>query len=451
MTALDPFFVVTVLPAAGGAAVQIDGKASELIRSGGQLVPSDQSARIISLSYDDTEGKAEKLDLTVNNWTLAEFDSPLWRNGSIVRAAWGYPGNLSPLREYVVQKRTGFQVLTVECLGRAILMHKERKTRSWDGLRRSDVARLIAAEYGYDDAHTFVEDSAFTVDHVAQARMTDAQLLRDMAQREGKEFSVDFRGLHWRAKDLAQRPIRSFTFYADRGRGDILNLNVKNDLYAKKTGGVTLAGIDPRTQKPIVAAADNATQKDAPALAPVKEIFTGISARDGTELSTQERVVGSTTTAPTTETTAAAAQAQAASTYAKAQLTAVEVDMEARGDPQLAAKQVVHLTVPDCAILSGRYYVKGVKGSLGKGYTMTVDLRSDGGGAVGSGVKAKGPVDPTKPLPPTDPSSIFHTDAPSLEAIDRRDGTSGFAESSGAGPRADPVTTEDAQRFFAPD
>lgn len=450
MTALDPFFMVTISPASGGADVQIDGKASGLVRSGGSIAPSDQSARIISLSYDDTEGKAEKLDLTVNNWTLTEFDSPLWKNGSIVRAAWGYPGNLSPLREYVVQKVTGFQVLAVECLSKAILMHKERKTRAWEGLRRSDVARLIAAEYGYDAAHTFVEDSGFVVPHVAQARMTDAQLLRDMAQREGKEFSVDYRGLHWKAKDLAQVPARAFTFYTDRGRGDVRSLNVKNDLYAKKTGGVKLAGIDPLTQKPIAAAADNASEKDAPALAPTKEIFTGISSRDGTELGTQERAVGSSTTAPTTETTPAAAQAQASSSYAKAQITTVEVEMEARGDPQLASKQVVHLTIPGCKALSGRYYVKGVKGSLGKGYTMTVELKTDGKGG-GSGVKAKGPVDPTKPLPPTDPSSIFHTDAASLEAIDRRDGTSSFAESAGAGPRVDPVTTEDAQRFFAPD
>lgn len=450
MTALDPFFMVTISPAAGGADVQIDGKASGLVRSGGLLVPSDQSARIITLSYDDTEGKAEKLDLTINNWTLTEFDSPLWKNGSIVRAAWGYPGNLSPLREYVVQKRTGFQILTVECLGRAILMHKERKTRSWDGLRRSDVARLIAVEYGYDDAHTFIEDSGFVVEHVAQARMTDAQLLRDLAQREGKEFSVDYRGLHWKAKDLAQPPARSFTFYTDRGRGDVISLNIKNDIYAKKTGGVKLAAIDPLTQKPIAVTADNASQKDAPALAPLKELFTGISSRDGTDLSTQERVIGSSTSAPTTETTPAAAQAQAASTYAKAQITTVEVDMEARGDPQLASKQVVHLTVPGCASLSGRYYVKGVKGSLGKGYTMTVDLKTDGKGA-GGGVRAKGPVDPTKPLSPTDPTSIFHTEGSSLETIDHRDGTSSFAESSGAGPRADLVTTEDAQRFFAPD
>src|SRR5262249_25618928 len=50
----------------------------------------DLSAKVLSLVYEDCEGKADKLVLTVDNWDLANFDDPVWRKGNLLEVSWGY-------------------------------------------------------------------------------------------------------------------------------------------------------------------------------------------------------------------------------------------------------------------------------------------------------------------------------------------------------------------------
>ena len=120
----------------------------------------DLSERVLSFTFEDSEKKADKLVLTVDNWDLANFDDPVWKKGNILEVSWGYPGNMAPPRRVVVKKLKGFQTLTIEGQATSVLMNREAKTRAWTSKSRSEVAKEIAAEHGYEGEFVDVEDTA---------------------------------------------------------------------------------------------------------------------------------------------------------------------------------------------------------------------------------------------------------------------------------------------------
>jgi hypothetical protein len=61
--------------------------------------------------YEDAEHKADKLVLSVDNWDLANSDDPVWRKGNLLEVPWGYPGDVAPTPQVVIQKVTGAQAL----------------------------------------------------------------------------------------------------------------------------------------------------------------------------------------------------------------------------------------------------------------------------------------------------------------------------------------------------
>ena len=83
----------------------------------------DLSERVLAFSFEDSEKKADKLVLTVDNWDLSNFDDPVWKKGNILEVSWGYPGEMAPAREVVIQKVTGFQTLSVAGHAKSVLMN----------------------------------------------------------------------------------------------------------------------------------------------------------------------------------------------------------------------------------------------------------------------------------------------------------------------------------------
>ena len=102
----EPVFYVKVAPEGGG---------TERV---------DLSEKVLSFQFDDSDKKADKLVLTVDNWDLSNFDDPVWRKGNILEVAWGYPGEMAPAREVVIQKVTGFQTLSIEGHAKSVLMNR---------------------------------------------------------------------------------------------------------------------------------------------------------------------------------------------------------------------------------------------------------------------------------------------------------------------------------------
>jgi phage protein D len=96
----------------------------------------DLSEKVLSFQFEDAEKKADKLVLTVDNWDLANFDDPVWRKGNILEVAWGYPGEMAPAREVVIQSVKGFQALNIEGHAKSVLMNKVARCRTFERSRR---------------------------------------------------------------------------------------------------------------------------------------------------------------------------------------------------------------------------------------------------------------------------------------------------------------------------
>jgi phage protein D len=314
---------------------------------------------------------------------------------------------MAPARECVIQKVTGFQTLTIEALAKSILMHKVARCRVFENKTRADVVREIAQENGYGGALQDIEDTGEVLPIISQARQTDAQFLKRLADKEGFEFYVDFDGLHFHQRRLGQRPVRVLRWFTAPEVGEIITMNIENDVTAK-AGAVSVRGRDPLTRQDIDQRGSNATtSRDS--LAPVIEIVdpeTGSTRLERRNVSEDIR--------PSPQATAGTAQREADGRFRRAQQTAVELSATVLGDPSLLAKTVVEVQGIGQR-LSGKYYVKEAKHKIdGSGYTVELKASSDGhnqaGGAPSQGKPNRGSAannDPNalRPIEVVDPET----------------------------------------------
>ena len=365
----------------------------------------DQSHKISSLTYEDEEKKANKLTLQVDNWDLAHFDNPLFVEGNILLVRWGYVGRMCPQRECVIKKTTGSVVLSVEAFSRSTLMNQQRRSRIFATCTRSEVVRVIAQENGYSEDRQHIEDTEVVHEHIAQARMSDAQFIRHLANKEKFEFFVDHTGFHFHARQVAQKLVREYVYYLDPGQGDIIDFGVENDIFAKPKAAaatVTAAGVDPKTGKPIGAtatAADGQAQKitdqiklidPASGLSSfgalgdmlnnkaVKEQLDGVLKNVKADIDKQAQKIqedtnklmaevnASVETQGTTASDPKQAAREAKSTFRHGIQQGAKLNYRTVGDPDVQAKTVVKVTFPAKAI-SGRYYVQSLKDELTPG------------------------------------------------------------------------------------
>ena len=348
----------------------------KVVPEGGAAERVDLSDRVLSFAYEDAEKTADRLVLTVDNWDLRNFDDPVWKKGNLLEVSWGYPGEMAPAREVVIQKVTGFQTLNVEAHAKSVLMNKVARCRTFENVKRSDIAQQVAQENGYGADLQDIEDTGEVLPVVTQARMTDAQFLRRLAGKEGFEFYVDFDGLHFHARRLGQRPVRAFRWFTAPEVGEVLSLNIENDVTAKP-GAVGVRGRDPLTRKDIDEKGSNEkTTRDS--LAPVLEIVdpeTGATHMEKRNASEEVR--------PSAEASAGTARREADARYRRAQQTTVELTATVLGDPSLLAKTVVEFQGIGQR-LSGKYYVKEARHRIdGSGYVVELKCLRDGTGEQG--------------------------------------------------------------------
>lgn len=383
----------------------------------------DLEAQILEFDYEDEESKADKLTLKVINYDLSNFDNPVWSKGTTLEVQWGYPGNLSPRRQCVIQTVKGFQILTVEALDKGIVMNKDTKSRTFENVTRSEVVAQIAKEEGYDGERAHIEDTAVRYEHIVQARTTNAQFMKLLGQKEGFEFFVDFDGLHWHRKKLGAKPIREWTFFVDQGGGDIQDLNVENDVTAKPAAVVT-KGRDPLKKENFEAKADDKNTKREGA-APILE---AINPRDATTHDTIAAASGTASTHPTTEPTKEGAKAVADGAFRQSQITLVQLTGKCIGDPGLLAKSMVKIN--GIRSLSGNYYLSSVKHTLNaSGYGCSWKAKRDGrssAAATAAGKPATSSAAVNSKNPPKDDKALEP-----IEKIDGRHATTTYADSRG--------------------
>lgn len=343
--------------------VQVEGKAA--------ADRIDATDTITSFEYEDDEKKADKLTLEVDNFDLEQFDVPTWRPGNKLIVTWGYPGHMSPQRICIIQKVTGSVKLKIEALSLAILMNKDIKNKTYENTRRSEIVHAIAKDYGYGEEHRDIEETTATYEHITQARMSDAQFMKKLADAEHFEFYVDYDGLHWHSRRLGQKPLRVLQYYLPPGVGDILTFEVENNIFAKP-GQITAKARNPLSKTTSTGeASDKKTERVA--LQPTPEVYD--KATGDFTLKTQ---AASSEVRPTTETNPAQVKKEADGAFKRAAATAVKLDLDMVGDPGVVAKSVLDIRGISKR-LSGLYYVKTANHKIdSSGYKLKLKLQTDG-------------------------------------------------------------------------
>jgi len=329
--------------------------------------------RIISFSYEDSEKKADQVSIQLDNFDLSLFERADLMGGAVLEVSWGYPRAMAPPRRVVVKKLKGFQVLTLEGQATSVLLNREAKTRAWQNKTRAEVARELATEHGFTEDVVHVEDTAVRFDVISQTAETDARLLKRLAAREEFAFFVDDRGFHFRSRDQASPPTHVLTWYADRGRGDVLSVNVESDL-VRRAGSVGVRGRDPIAKATVSAEAT----KDSVPRATLAEVVEVVDPRTG-ESSLQTRNA-TASVHPSSAPTAASAEREAQARFRRAERDTIKVSVQVVGDPTLRAKSVIELRGVS-KLLSGKYYVAEAKHSISSaGYVVDLKLTRDGSG-----------------------------------------------------------------------
>ncbi len=352
------------------------------------LVPDEHAAagepvsldgRILCLTYEDTEARADKLSLQLDNFDLSLFERPELAGGAILEVSWGYPGCMAPPRRVVVRKIKGFTTLTVEGHALSVLMNRQARTRRWEGVSRSEVVRQIAAEYGYADGFAAIEDTGILYEVINQAGETDARFLKRLAAREHFVFFVDVSGFHFHRRLQHAAPSHVLTWYADPGRGDVLSISMESDL-GRRVGRVTVRGRDPMKKATIEASANSETAKRS-TLGDVIEV---VDPETRSSKDEERNATASVHATSASSSTKAAREADAR--FIAAERESIKLSVQAIGDPTLAAKTIVELRglTPR---LSGKYYVAEAKHTVsGSGYATELKLTKDGSGRLAQAV-----------------------------------------------------------------
>lgn len=337
---------------------------------------TSEDTRILSFEFLDEEKKGDKLLLTIDDHDLTQIDADIWVHGRILEFSWGYPGNFSPARKATIEKvnRSG-KTLKVEAHGEAVLLNKKIKSRTFDNKKRSEVVRLIAEEVGFADDRVHIEDTGITLPTITQGRMTDAQFLKHLANKEGFEFFIDFDGLHWHRRDLGQRPIREFIYYTDPGRGDVINWGVEGDISGKPSR-VKVKGRDPTKKKDIDEEAGNADDTNRETLGGYVITVDPRTLERRTSFVPEGENASNEETQVTAETDPEAAKRRAKGRFRRGQMNTYKLNMATIGDPLVVAKSVIKVSGIGQK-LSGRYYVSSVKHKIAGSYTLALKCKRD--------------------------------------------------------------------------
>lgn len=378
-------------------------------------------AKVLKLVYEDKDEGADVLKLTVNAFDLDYYDNPWIKGGDLIKAKWGYPGRMSGQVEAVVTKIKGGKVLTIEANGKEYLLNRVVRPRVWDNITRSGVVRKIAAEYGYT-TNAEIVDTELVFSRIVQAKLTDHELIAELAKREGFVFYIDVGGLYFGPRKLAQAPLRTITYYVDaqgNAAGDMMDFpTIESDLFARP-GAVTAKGRDPDKKKDFSATADNDTTKGRPVVAKTVEVIDPKAGK-----SSFQTTVPTAVTVATTAKTAADAKRQVGAIYKNAQLGAVKLGVPVKGDPNLRAKSIVELSGIG-AILVGKYYLTQVTHTVGEtSYSCAIKGRREGMNSAGSATKAATKGAPnTKPAPTAQNGGATGDKLVPNEVVDTKSGT----------------------------
>ena len=388
--------------------IQLPGKAKA------ERLTQDISDRVLGLKFHESDHRADKCTLKLDNRDLSIIDDAVITKGSFLEVSWGAVGNMAQPRVCVVTKIKGGLELTVEATAKSILMHRQKRSRSWAGVKRSDVVAKIATEWGLDAAHQDIADTGKIYDLITQKGMTDAAFIAFLARREGYQFFVDENGLHFLPRQLGAPAKFTLWYFADPNQGDLLEYpEIENEVLVRP-GSASVKGLDPRTRKPFTSTGNNDTTKRS-GLAPQVEV-------EEVDPETQQTRRVMKPAPPQTEdgshgaTGPANAQKVADAKYAQATRLNWKLKAKAWGNARIT-KKIVIAVLNIGKVLSGNFYVREIEHDVEKGYRMVMHIVTDGPRWHGAAA-SKAKVNQSKP--PTDSSGKPMTQVQDIDPVTKQ-------------------------------
>ncbi len=335
------------------------------------------SERLIGFVFEDSDSKADRALLTLDNWDLSFFDTPLVVKGAELTVSWGYVDRMAPKRTLVIRRVKGFTTLQVEAQARSTLLNLTQKCRIFENMTRSQIAGQIASENGFFGDFAQVENTEQVFGVINQAGETDARLLTRLANREGFRFYIDHTGFHWHSRRFGEPPLRTYRYYTDPAAGDVESISVENDL-SIKPGRVRVRARNPLTKQTIEAVgADSQTQRDT-----LGEVLEVVDPETGqTSITTIEKRTATTSVRASSGSQVGRLKREADARYRTSSRRNVQLTMRAVGDPAQAAKTVIEIQGIS-SFLSGKYFVTDVKHIIGAGYQMELKCRRAASGRI---------------------------------------------------------------------
>lgn len=223
---------------------------------GGDL--REMGMEITGVNVDHTLRAADHFTFTVNNIydaagsDLSGIDTFL-PAGKKVEIRMGYAGVLEPLLTGVITSLTtsfsgaGHPRFTVSGYDLSYLLMRGMKPRSWDNARHSDIAAVIATEYGLK-SHTDPTDVIYPK-VMKEAGKSDFQFLQQIADENYYEFFVSGQTLYFRKPPRDSEPALTLEW-----RRQLLSFQPEINV-AEQVMEVEVRGWDPKAKKEIVGSA----------------------------------------------------------------------------------------------------------------------------------------------------------------------------------------------------
>ena len=225
------------------------------VRINGSPLPTEAKSDVRALAVFEDLGAPGMFTLQLYNWDMNQLkvtwvDEPLFAEGNEVRIRLGYLDG--ELAELMVGEITGLEPeftseapfsLTVRGFDRRHRLLRGRRTRSFVGMKDSDIARQVAGDAGLSAK---VQDSRVKLDYVLQHNQTDLGFLQERAQRIGYEVVVQDKTLHFRRQRSDQK--QALTLLLDE---DIVEFYPRSTTLTQ-VGQVAVRGWNSQEKKAIV-------------------------------------------------------------------------------------------------------------------------------------------------------------------------------------------------------
>lgn len=335
----------------------------------------DLTGRFISFTFDDSDSKADKFTLELNNYDLLLLDDPRFAKGQKIELSWGYYDAMTPPRTMKITKANGWTKFKVEGVALSSELDKTPIQKKWTGKKYSEIAYEIAVTEGFDGPMIHVDETQAVIEYVPQFE-TNARFLARIAKKVGFQFYVDHTGFHFHRRRFGAPPIRAYSWGfavagSPPGGGIIGEPKFEVEHTRRKPGRVRVVGRDEKTGEEFdVVASNEETEREG--LGKSQEVGNPETAEEGTPQSriANERVIF------TAARNKDEAKAQADSYYFQRSTDRVKLKFDAVGDPTVGAKNVIAFW---CAATypSGPYYVSSVKTTIQGKFVQGIECIRD--------------------------------------------------------------------------